>query len=416
MEIAAATPRDGHVLVGTQTQPLIVTATRGRGQITLFNFNPELKPFLEWKNRHHFWAKIVGMPPELLQKNSTYSRAYQSIDGVFGAMVDSRQIRKLPVGWLLLILVAYLLVIGPLDRYWLKKINRQMLTWLTFPAYVAMFSLLIYFIGYKLRAGDTEWNELHLVDILPGSPSSQSRLHGLTYGSLYSPANARYTLAFEKPFAAFRGEYSTSDSGRSAIQYKGDGFMASAAVPVWTSQLFATRWWRDQDTPLLATLTGDSTNITATMVNQLDVDLANVRLIHDGLIHDLGSIAAGKTGSFQLNGSGSNLESFVQVASGEFDDAINARRNPLGANSWNQIQNFTNAAIAACFLQQSGNRKFLAPPGLDLSPDLDRGNAILLAWTTRYAPIEPLNQFAPRRHHRETLWRLVIPKEQKTSL
>ena len=44
-------------------------------------------------------------------------------------MIDSRQVRKLPVHWLLLLLVVYLLVIGPVDQYSLKKIRRQMLTW-----------------------------------------------------------------------------------------------------------------------------------------------------------------------------------------------------------------------------------------------------------------------------------------------
>ena len=54
-------------------------------------------------------------------------------------MIDSRQVRKLPVEWLLLLLVVYLIVIGPFDQWWLKKINRQMLTWITFPTYVVLF-------------------------------------------------------------------------------------------------------------------------------------------------------------------------------------------------------------------------------------------------------------------------------------
>src|SRR2546427_8444967 len=90
-----------------------------------------------------------------------------SVDGVFGAMIDSRQVRKLPVQWLLLLLVVYLLVIGPVDQFCLKRANKQMLTWVTFPVYVALFSLLIYYICYKLRAAETEWNELHVVEILP---------------------------------------------------------------------------------------------------------------------------------------------------------------------------------------------------------------------------------------------------------
>ena len=48
-------------------------------------------------------------------------------------MIDSKQVRKLPVEWLLLLLIVYLVVIGPLDQYWLKRIKRPMLTWITFP-------------------------------------------------------------------------------------------------------------------------------------------------------------------------------------------------------------------------------------------------------------------------------------------
>jgi len=42
-------------------------------------------------------------------------------------MIDSKQVRKLPVGWLLFLLLVYLVVIGPLDHPGLKRINRPML-------------------------------------------------------------------------------------------------------------------------------------------------------------------------------------------------------------------------------------------------------------------------------------------------
>ena len=52
-----------------------------------------------------------------------------------------------------------------------------------------LFSLLIYFIGYKLRAGESEWNELHLVDVLQKGDRAEFR--GQTYASVYSPANQK---------------------------------------------------------------------------------------------------------------------------------------------------------------------------------------------------------------------------------
>ena len=144
--------------------------------------------------------------------------------GVFGALIDSRQVRKLPVQWLLLLLIVYLIVIGPFDQYWLKKIGRQMLTWITFPTYVVLFSLLIYFIGYKLRAGETEWNELHLVDILPRS-ANRVDLRGRTFASVYSSSNARYPVAFtptspevtDQTYATLRGELLDLQGGREKI-------------------------------------------------------------------------------------------------------------------------------------------------------------------------------------------------------
>ena len=82
-----------------------------------------------------FWAKLAEIPLARLTSGANpVNMARQSSDGIFGSMIDSKQVRKLPLAWLLALLAAYLAVIGPLDQYWLKKINRQMLTWITFPA------------------------------------------------------------------------------------------------------------------------------------------------------------------------------------------------------------------------------------------------------------------------------------------
>mgnify|MGYP007026274227 FL=1 len=102
------------------------------------------------------------------------------------------------------------MIIGPVDRIWLKRINKQMLTWLTFPAYVAIFSLLIYFIGYKLRAGQLELNELHVVDVLPGQ---QEVLRGRSYVSIYSPLNDDYRLGGSFEQGGIRSEYGGVGSG-----------------------------------------------------------------------------------------------------------------------------------------------------------------------------------------------------------
>ena len=74
------------------------------------------------------------------------------------------------------------------------------------------------------------------------------------------------------------------------------------------------------------------------------------------------------------------------------------------------MDNAPEAASAASLIGllqgRNGNSLFLTPPGLDVSPVLNRGQAVLFVWTDRYAPVAPLNQFKPARGSRNTLWRM----------
>ena len=45
--------------------------------------------------------------------------------------------------------------------------------------------------------------------------------------------------------------------------------------------------------------------------------------------------------------------------------------------------------------------------GFDLTPLVQRGDAVLLAWAPNYSPVKPLNQFSPRRSRRNTLLRVA---------
>ncbi|MEO6182487.1 MAG: hypothetical protein ABIP76_05105 [Verrucomicrobiota bacterium] len=415
--------RDGTVQVDEQGIPLVVEAQRGRGRLTLLNFSAEREPFVSWKNRPWFWAKLAQVPVKLYQTSDYNSYGGSSIDGVFGAMIDSKQIRKLPLTWLLFLLVVYLLVIGPLDRYWLKKINRQMLTWITFPAYVLFFSGLIYFIGFQLRAGDSEFNELHIVDVLPHN--DRAVLRGRGYASIYSPSNKRYPLAGEQPFAALRGEFNYSYGGaeensRANIIHRANNFMAEVSVPVWTSQLYVSDWLESADLPVKLSAVRDGANWQVTAENLLDRKLTEARVVIESRVYPLGDLPAKQTTKIKLESNqGLALKDFVQQNGGQFFHAAQSRRRTFGDSV--MAFNVPLCTMAASFSSQlnetQGNQQLLiSPPGLDLSSLAEQGNMILLAWDASHLLTKPLNRFTPRRSHQDTLLRLVVPKENAPAL
>ncbi len=417
LQVAVGKLRDGREIVKSEGAPLVVSAERGRGHITALLTSTEREPLRSWKNLPAFWTKLVEVPPKLYSKaDNNYYRGSSSADGIFGAMIDSKQVRKLPVHWLLLLLVVYLVVIGPLDHYWLKRIGRPMLTWITFPCYVVFFSFMIYFIGYKLRSGETEWNELHLVDVLANGDNAE--LRGRTFASIYSPVNEKYRVESKQPFATFRGEFSGSWQGgketeKATVFQRGDNFTAEIFVPVWTSQLFVSDWWQSGALPLRVTITPVGQGWQVKVENRLDKKIQQARFVVGDQIFDLGGFSSKETKVLTFNpNSGQPLQGFLSQHGQNFQGVVQSRQQTFGSTSRGQIADAPNAAMTASFLgkMSGGNQeKFISPPGLDLSPALDHGGAVVLAWVADYTPTQPINQFSVRRSNRDTLLRVTVP-------
>ncbi|HMJ89790.1 MAG TPA: hypothetical protein VK530_08235 [Candidatus Acidoferrum sp.] len=422
LQVIAAKLRDGNTIIGNATQPLAISAPRGRGELVVLLFSPELEPFRSWLNRSWFWAKLSHVPITYLASGNISSYPNTSLDGVFGAMVDSRQIRKLPIGWLLLLLIVYLIVIGPLDQYWLKKINKQMLTWITFPAYVAIFSGLIYFIGYTLRSGETEWNELQIVDVIPHG--ARADLRGRTYGSAYSPVNATYSLASDQPFATLRGEVSASVGEHAerddAVELVGNSFKAKLSVPVWTSQLYVNDWWRQDNTPMDFTVVADRNGqYTIEIKNPGGKRITQAKVIIDNYVYDVSNFSKPFT---ITRGSGQPLAAFVQNHQQHFNNAVSARKSQFGSRYGGHLEDVFNSVAAASFLsavvpdqtqaQQQPfmySGRFVSPRGFDLMSDVRRESAVLIAYLPDQTFAAPLNKFNPRMSRKNSVVRVITP-------
>lgn len=416
LQVAVGQVREGTVEVAAGDKPLVVSAHFGRGKVTLLLFSPEREPLRSWKNLDTFWARVVDVPGALYVSKNYNPGGGWSSDGIFGAMIDTRQVHKLPVGWLLMLLLVYLVVIGPLDQFWLKRIGKPMLTWLTFPCYVVLFSLIIYFIGYKLRAGESEWNELHLVDVLPNG--DLAGLRGRTYCSVYSPSNQRYALDAHQRFATLRGEFAGlwgggSSSDNAAVVQNGDSFNAQIFVPVWTSQLYVSDWWQPAPAPLEVSLHNNAGQWQVAVDNHTERKLVNVQIVFQGRIAPLGDVPANESKTFTVaRAQTRSLQNYVGEYGARFGEVVSSRQRALGASESGQLSDLPNCSVAASFLGQLGNPQmnfnFTASPGLDLSPVIEQGGAVLLAWAPDYSPVKPIYQFSPRRCQKNTLWRVSL--------
>ncbi|HTI73306.1 MAG TPA: hypothetical protein VMF06_25250 [Candidatus Limnocylindria bacterium] len=418
------------VIVQAGSTPLIIRQSIGRGAVTFLAFNPEREPFKSWKLKNWFWAGLTGVPASLLGKNSPQYWGGTSVDSLMAAMTETTQVRKPPVLLLILLLVAYLIVIGPFDHWWLKRIRRPMLTWITFPCYVVLFSLLIYVIGYKLRAGRTEWNELHVIDVLPmDSGGERAALRGRSFCNLYSPANRLYQSKANLAFSGMRFEWNgvagKLDQSRLTFDSKPNSYSAEFFVPVWSSELVVLDWLDYAAAPITCEVQAGGglkiENHSRTLFDHVWVFRgASEAAYFDGL-RGGASQTVSLTGGHSVNAFVQSELSLLTAAAASHESAF-GRREPVRLDDWS-----TNSAkISLLSLatrppeydanqynsRPDDSRHFVGPTGFDVAPTLDRDDYLVMAWASDNVGVPELNSFTAFRHRRGTLLRLAVSSEK----
>jgi hypothetical protein len=152
------------------------------------------------------------------------------------------------------------------------------------------------------------------------------------------------------------------------------------------------------------------------VVNQLPRKLNDVRVAMQGKVYNLGEFSANQTKSLTLDetAEGVPLRQWVEQARGQFASAVQFRRQALGDERRGRLEKNADNAIAASLVSRleefvPNQQYFVAPRGLDVSPVLERGDALLFAWAADHSLSSPIQRFTPRRIHRDTLMRLAVP-------
>ena len=95
------------------------------------------------------------------------------------------------------------------------------------------------------------------------------------------------------------------------------------------------------------------------------------------------------------------------------------RRNPLGDSGGGHLEDRPLTATVASFISllqgQQSPRSFIYPPGIDLTPQIERGDAVIFAWLSGHSFGGKVNEFQPPRFKQDTLLRLTLPVRQKNT-
>ena len=323
------------VLCTTTSSPIVVRGAYGFGRVTVVALDVDSKPFASWTDRGLFWVKAVDLhPASTATSNLNRSRFNQhmvsDLSGVVRQSLEQFEgVRLIPFGWVAFFIFLYIVLIGPGDYFFLRKVIKRMeLTWITFPAIVILVSAAAYFAAYRMKGTELRVNEIDFVDV--DIPSKAVR--GSSFIGLFSPQNRDYSVSvvpraltpggktptgetrvswFASPEEGLRG----MNGGGQGLSFGGSGYqyaplgqpskLEGVRVKIWSTKEFTARWFANMDgEPIVdsdLSQVGTSDRLNGTVTNRLDVPLQNAVLAFNrNIYYNLGTIAPGATVRVEL--------------------------------------------------------------------------------------------------------------------
>ena len=310
--ISTATLRSGTAAFESETilssggNPLIVQARAGQGIIYYLAFDPASGPFPGWPSTGTLWRDLLfrALADRLLVSNTatmypTGPAQWLTRGGVLQMLYPDTRLALWTIG---LLLVTYLLILGPVCILLLRNKKYARWGWRVALASVVVFSLLSYGLASYERGTSLVDNSISLIQVNAGGSSA----HITTYMGVFVPAGGDYrvqipggnTLAQPVADLLSTPDPFLSDSEPPSVitpttQGAGDTTIALLQRGPWTFQPMVAEQDRQLPGSISASLALRNNTLVGTLRNTLPASLSDVYILLPHGFLSLGSLSAG---------------------------------------------------------------------------------------------------------------------------
>ena len=282
--------------------PMAAWHAVGAGRVVFFGTDLALDAYRAWAGSPLLWSRVLDGGWLL---SDFFGEGFPDREAASSSMAQALNtlpsLDVPPAELLLALIVAYILLIGPISYLVLRRLDRRELAWVTAPLLVVVFTASSYGIGVALKGTDVIVNQIAVLRSTSGGALATVE----AYAGVYSPTRATYDVIVEAdalvaPMRAdqfFEGQAGvtrmTADQGQPArlhdllVAARGFEYVRADAVLAHESPLEVT--WSSEDGDLVGTVT----NVGAE-------PLTDVAFISSGGGEMIGDLAPGGSGEFRI--------------------------------------------------------------------------------------------------------------------
>ncbi|MDQ2887571.1 MAG: hypothetical protein M3Y39_15975 [Chloroflexota bacterium] len=332
--ISTATPVAGSTvaLAAPDGTPLLAQATLGQGLICYLAFDPTLNPVLNWSNIGTLWNGLLlrTLGDKILASGTGISvsnawRTSPNGDSGFASVLQSSLPSMVPPTWLiLLLLLGYVTVLGPLRFLLVRVFKKRDWSWRIALSIIVLFSALSYTLALQQKGTSIVSSSVAVMQLgRPGTTGTSA--HITTYVGVYVPNQGNFqvnlagaNLVQTLDSQAAKGNPATIVSTPDETDVKLQG------AAIWTLRTLVAKHDSQVKGGIISHLVlQDDSVLRGTITNTLPYALNNIYVLIEDHFKSLGNMAAGETKAVSLS-----LESAVNMEPSSLADQI-AESNKL---------------------------------------------------------------------------------------
>ncbi len=298
-------PQAGPQPGGASAPPLLLEQMVGNGRVTFCAVALNDPVLLAWSEQERFWSDLLRQPQ---MQNPFLGSPDMPIEtfteGNFAASLTRLPSLELPsLVTLGILLLLYILLVGPLAYLVLRRLDKQALGWVIVPLITLIFAIIAYGLSYTQRGGDILLNQIALIEPLNGEHARARSFVGV-----FSPEERNYTIetTLTPPGTTTPLLRPVSLQGPWANQTNLGGTFwqqpAAAQASAHATNISIPRWsmrgiMSDDLIPyrtLSATVTLEGNTLHATITNNSSHPLQDVTLVQGNYVIRLKDMAAGE--------------------------------------------------------------------------------------------------------------------------
>jgi hypothetical protein len=292
MLMTKARPRPGaKVLVGTTDRPLVVERSFGKGRVFYIAIDPKHNPFRGWKGSAGLWQDLLVPAAQFRQRRFSLGNLNGQLSSTLYDMAD---VKPPSAGHLLIFLIAYLLVVGPINYFGLRLLKKLDLAWVTIPLVVVVFTGFSIVAAQTSRGSDLVGSSVMMVEAY--QQEGVSRMTGDLL--LVFPSKSTHEVSFDN--SAFINDSSSVAEGDPIVTtYRPDKTLLDVPTSKWAPVGFRVREVTEGQRPLVSVDTAQSGG-SVMVKNLTNFPITRAVVIASGGLTDLFDLGPGEERQCEL--------------------------------------------------------------------------------------------------------------------